>query len=88
MLKPRSEAVPDLGLLELLIGSLYVFSTEMEDLTAEEKVEEAENSAEDEAESSAEDEYEAESSAEEEQSLAESERQERRGQEAPLTRRW
>ena len=68
--------------------TLVSLTAEMEDLTAEEKVEEAENSAEDEAESSAEDEYEAESSAEEEQSLAESERQERRGQEAPLTRRW
>ena len=50
--------------------------------------EEAESSADEEAESSAEDEYEAESSAEEEQSLAESERQERQGQDAPLTRRW
>ena len=68
--------------------TLVSLTAKMEDLTAEEKVEEAENSAEDEAESSAEDEYEAESSAEEEQSLAESERQERRGQEAPLTRRW
>ena len=65
--------------------TLVSLTAEMEDLTAEEKVEEAENSAEDEAESSAEDEYEAESSAEEEQSLAESERQERRGQDAPLT---
>ena len=76
--------------------TLVSLTAEMEDLTAEEKVEEAENSAEDEAESSAEDDaessaedkYESKSSAEEEQSLAESERQERRGQDAPLRRRW
>ena len=68
----------------------------MKGLTAEEGVEssgtersaeeEAESSADEEAESSAEEE--AESSAEDEQSLAASERQERRGQGAPLTRRW
>ena len=60
----------------------------MKGLTAEEGVESSgtERSAEEEAESSADEE--AESSAEDEQSLAASERQERRGQGAPLTRRW
>ena len=60
----------------------------MKGLTAEEGVESSgtERSADEEAESSAEEE--AESSAEDEQSLAASERQERRGQGAPLTRRW
>ena len=71
--------------LGFLVTSVSLTAEKMEGLTAEEKVE---SSAEDEAESFAEDEYEAESSVEEEQSLAESGRQERRVQDAPLTRRW
>ena len=62
---------------------LVNLTAEMEGSTAEE---EAERPAEEKAESFEEDA--AESSAEEEQSLAESERQERQGQDAPLTRRW
>ena len=80
-----------MGCLAASAGSLAAsvsLTAVMKGLTAEEGVESSgtERSAEEEAESSADEE--AESSAEDEQSLAASERQERRGQGAPLTRRW